>query len=100
MPLTPDANLIAGQYSYISHARSARHILNKFLGLDIVHAVHTRDTIPERMLVLSSLYPNVYAYPTERTRPVSARPASSCTPRIRCSRMEDTSVGDAFASAA
>ena len=39
-------------------------------------------------------------YPTDKTRPVSARPASSCTPRIRCSRIEDTSVGEALASAA
>lgn len=39
-------------------------------------------------------------HPTERTLPVSARPASSCTPRMRCSRMEETSVGAAFASAA
>ncbi|KAI1436683.1 hypothetical protein GGR50DRAFT_183973 [Xylaria sp. CBS 124048] len=39
-------------------------------------------------------------YPTERTRPVSARLDSSETPRILCSRMEETSVGEAFASAA
>jgi len=38
-------------------------------------------------------------YPTDRTRPVSARLFSSWTPRILCSRMDDTSVGDAFASA-
>jgi len=42
----------------------------------------------------------VVSYPTERTRPVSARLASSDTPRMRCSRMEETSVGDAFASEA
>src|SRR5262249_28112150 len=39
-------------------------------------------------------------YPTERTRPVSARLASSWTPRIRCSRMEETSGGAAFWSGA
>jgi len=39
-------------------------------------------------------------YPTDKTRPVSARLASSCTPLIRCSRIDETSVGDAFASAA
>lgn len=39
-------------------------------------------------------------YPTERTRPVSAKLDSSDTPRILCSRMEETSVGEAFASAA
>lgn len=39
-------------------------------------------------------------YPTERTRPVSARPDSSWTPRILCSRMEETSVGEALASEA
>jgi hypothetical protein len=38
-------------------------------------------------------------YPTDRTRPVSARPDSSWTPRILCSRMDETSVGEAFASA-
>ena len=42
----------------------------------------------------------VAAYPTESTRPVSARLFSSCTPRILCSKMEETSVGEAFASAA
>src|SRR5512140_231848 len=39
-------------------------------------------------------------YPTDRTRPVSARFDSSWTPRILCSRIDDTSVGEAFASAA
>jgi hypothetical protein len=39
-------------------------------------------------------------YPTERTRPVSATLASSWTPRILCSRREETSVGEALASAA
>jgi hypothetical protein len=38
--------------------------------------------------------------PTESTRPVSERLFSSWTPRILCSRMEETSVGVAFASAA
>lgn len=38
--------------------------------------------------------------PTDRTRPVSAREVSSWTPRMRCSRMELTSVGEALASAA
>lgn len=38
-------------------------------------------------------------YPTDRTRPVSARPDSSWTPRILCSRMDETSVGEALASA-
>lgn len=42
----------------------------------------------------------IFPYPTERTRPVSARPDSSWTPRMRCSRMEVTSVGVALASAA
>jgi hypothetical protein len=38
--------------------------------------------------------------PTESTRPVSARLFSSWTPRILCSRIEETSVGVALASAA
>ncbi len=38
-------------------------------------------------------------YPTDRTRPVSARLDSSWTPRMRCSRMDETSVGEALASA-
>jgi hypothetical protein len=41
----------------------------------------------------------IETYPTDRTRPVSARLDSSWTPRIRCSRMEETSVGAALASA-
>ena len=36
----------------------------------------------------------------ERTRPVSARSDSSWTPRILCSRMEETSVGAGLASLA
>jgi hypothetical protein len=56
---------------------------------------------PQCMIVYS-ISPIVVdgTYPTERTRPVSARPDSSWTPRILCSRMDETSVGDAFASAA
>jgi hypothetical protein len=41
----------------------------------------------------------ISTYPTERTRPVSARLDSSATPRMRCSRMDETSVGVALASA-
>src|SRR5690242_8528500 len=44
--------------------------------------------------------PWVNPYPTDMTCPVSAMPASSATPRILCSRMEETSVGEAFASPA
>jgi hypothetical protein len=42
----------------------------------------------------------VLTNPTDKTRPVSARPDSSWTPRIRCSRIEETSVGDGLASTA
>lgn len=38
-------------------------------------------------------------YPTERTRPVSLRSASPETPLMRSSRIEETSVGVALASA-
>lgn len=83
-------------------------VLNELLGLDVVHAVDTGDTVT----VVSSSADCVYssmaamahgcgaAYPTERTRPVSAREFSSWTPRMRCSRMEETSVGVALASEA
>lgn len=53
----------------------------------------------EGCYVQSSARLMVMTYPTDRTRPVSARPDSSWTPRMRCSRMEETSVGEAFASA-
>lgn len=36
----------------------------------------------------------------DKTRPVSAKEASSATPRILCSRIEETSVGEALASLA
>jgi hypothetical protein len=80
-----------------------RGVLNELLGLDVVHAVDTGDTVtvvPVSFLSSPALHAAVVAYPTESTRPVSARLFSSCTPRILCSRMEETSVGVAFASAA
>ena len=44
MPLTPDANLVC--VSLVLNARSVECIvLDQLLGLDIVHAVHTRDTV-------------------------------------------------------
>jgi hypothetical protein len=81
-----------------------RSVLNELLGLDIVHAVDTGNTVT----VVPVSFPVFFlapqcaavAYPTESTRPVSARLFSSCTPRILCSRMEETSVGAALASAA
>ena len=76
-------------------------VLDELLGLDIVHAVDTGNTVTVILRQLPVLLRcAVVAYPTESTRPVSARLFSSCTPRILCSRMEDTSVGEAFASAA
>jgi hypothetical protein len=77
------------------------NVLNELLGLDIAHAVDTGNTVT--IILVSSLFflaRCIVAYPTERTRPVSARLFSSWTPRILCSRMEETSVGEAFASAA
>jgi hypothetical protein len=65
--------------------------------------VHTGDTVTfDPLAILSIRYIEMgdAAYPTDRTRPVSDRPASSCTPRILCSRMDETSVGEALASAA
>ena len=101
MPLTPDANL--GVVSRCVVVLSfIMNILDQLLGLHIVHAMDTSDTvtsIPLASCVLLTMF-TMPSYPTERTRPVSAKPASSCTPRILCSRMEETSVGEAFASAA
>jgi hypothetical protein len=82
-----------------------RGVLNELLGLDIVHAVDTGDTVTVVSVSFTVcfsrlLHSAAVAYPTESTRPVSARLFSSCTPRILCSRMEETSVGVAFASAA
>jgi hypothetical protein len=91
------------------------NLLDKLFGLDIVHAVDTCNTITVVIETLATdcstgmrstlgvvvdqeRFP-LETYPTERTRPVSAKPASSWTPRILCSRMEETSVGVAFASA-
>jgi hypothetical protein len=48
---------------------------------------------------VSPSIPRVVTYPTDRTRPVSAMFDSSWTPRILCSRIDETSVGEAFASA-
>lgn len=83
-------------------AQCREYVLDQLLSLDVVHAVHTCNTVTVLPLVLRSyrVVLILSAYPTERTRPVSARPDSSCTPRIRCSRMEETSVGEALASAA
>ena len=79
------------------------NILDQLLSLDIAHAIDTGDTVTDRNVsdTVSSLHHfSIPPYPTVRTRPVSARPASSCTPRILCSRMDDTSVGAALVSAA
>lgn len=81
-------------------------ILHKLLGLDIVHAMDTRNAVTvyqQRSVALQdpkTILTPLPTYPTDNTRPVSARPASSCTPRILCSNIEETSVGEAFASAA
>jgi hypothetical protein len=78
-------------------------VLDELLGLDIVHAVDTGNTVTVALVsffVLLFHQLPVVAYPTDRTRPVSARLFSSWTPRILCSRIEETSVGVAFASAA
>lgn len=50
------------------------------------------------MLHMDGVARFIQTYPTDRTRPVSARLFSSCTPRMRCSRMEETSVGVAFSA--
>ena len=116
IPLTPDANLL--QLSVLDRGcRENLNLLDELLSLDVVHAVNTGDTITNPMsanLVLLYRHPLCIAqgstsrhrvwsalltYPTDRTRPVSARPASSWTPRILCSRIEETSVGEALASA-
>jgi len=55
---------------------------------------------PSQLPAPLGVYDGDAAYPTESTRPVSERLVSSWTPRIRCSRMEETSVGVAFASEA
>lgn len=100
-------------------------ILDQLFGLDVGHTVDTGDTITiqnvssqytiynSSVVVLSKLtlvlivlpaieifQARAVTYPTERTRPVSATLASSWTPRILCSRREETSVGEALASAA
>ena len=106
MPLTPEANLsnaLVFRSNGALAANSRCDVLDELLSLDVVHAVNTGDTVTEYPVspccsLCSSMI--FFPYPTERTRPVSARPDSSWTPRILCSRMEVTSVGEALASAA
>ena len=43
MPLTPEANLTSVSPNFIIY--SAIDVLDKFLSLDVVHAMNTRDTI-------------------------------------------------------
>jgi hypothetical protein len=117
IPLTPEANLqqaLAG--GPVDDFESKQYLLDQLLGLDVPHAMDTGNTITifVQLSVMNLLVGVVVdhrgsidepmtvlllTYPTERTRPVSARPASSETPRILCSRMEETSVGWALASA-
>lgn len=119
MPLTPEENLFMISRALLSCQVRVLNLLDKLLSLDVGHAVHTSDTITKHQsayhqpvsnkfsLAMSGLLkgPSIRVgplrtYPTERTRPVSARLASSWTPRMRCSRIEETSVGEALASAA
>ncbi len=109
MPLTPDANLLSDE-NLVPESRHSLHLLDKLFSLNVVHAMHSSNTISiryrqrqlqsNRPLLLISVSLLTFTYPTDNTRPVSARPASSCTPRILCSRIDETSVGEAFASAA
>jgi hypothetical protein len=69
-------------------------VLNELLGLDNTVTV-VLVSFPAFFLRCAGA-----AYPTESTRPVSARLFSSWTPRILCSRIDETSVGVAFASEA
>lgn len=58
------------------------------------------STIKERKhKPITIVVTNNKTYPTERTRPVSLRSASPETPRMRSSRIEETSVGAALAEA-
>lgn len=116
MPFTPDANLPTSLALVIPH-KSSQSLLTPQApqpGHCSFHALGQYHPYKSRVSNLSSprrggaCFGKVgvegekgrLAHPTERTRPVSARPASSCTPLILCSRIEETSVGEARASAA
>jgi hypothetical protein len=92
-------------------------VLDKLLGLDIVHAMDTGNTITIPMSVPISfrnalqhnLIPDgedtaslsetcLFLDTCAIISIVTHRPGWYSIPRIRCSRMEETSVGDAFAS--
>lgn len=84
------------------------NLLDQFFGLDIGQTVYTSNTITKDhpmsdlrpILHILDSVPFVKTYPTDKTRPVSANEAVSETPRILCSKMEETSVGVALASPA
>ena len=98
MPCTRAIPSLSGS----SQHRNSTHRLSQSM------PITSRDDNPARALISVPSGPCVVhcqdflalkTYPTDRTRPVSARPDSSWTPRILCSRMDETSVGEAFASA-
>ena len=104
MPLTPEANLVEDVSILFPFVACRDNLLNKLLSLNVAHTVNACNTVtvldPSASNLFSVYVLNVSPYPTESTRPVSDKEASSCTPRMRCSRMEETSVGEAFVSAA
>lgn len=128
MPLTPEANLnllVAGggvawalemTYSTSSSAWTlampctraipSLQVAVSYKTIDfgkrggVAPALRSRGGLPPNGVLICTNWREaiVQTYPTDRTRPVSARLDSSWTPRMRCSRMEETSVGVAFSA--